>query len=233
VLLANTSPINGLPLAANETGLFIDGRHLLSFRFAHAPKPHLAEMFATLNTLNIHAAVFSGDGAARPEFIPEGVSYSGGCLPDDKAARLQTIQANAHTLFIGDGINDLSAMATADVSMTMFSGAAETKSLADFTLYQPSLLAIPELIAFAKDARQRILINLIWAASYNAIGMSLAAFGLLHPLMAIGFMTISSGFVTLNSLRLLNSSPTLDTLAQPSLKSECLLISECGLPIAD
>lgn len=214
------------PLAANLSenvhGLFMDGQHMLTMTFTQAPRGNIQGAIRRLKTeMGINSAVLTGDpnpAAAAFESIP----YHAGCTPDDKARLVDDYNAtNGHILFVGDGINDLLAMARAEVTVAIASGANLAKSEADFVVFHPDLAILPEMISFARQVRGRIILNLLWAVIYNFFGIGLAAFGFLNPLLAITFMILSSTFVTLNSLRLFNQNPYLTQLSerkdQPSL----------------
>ena len=103
---------------------------------------------------------------------------------------------------VGDGINDGPALAQANTSIAMFSGAALSKTGSDATLLNGRMCSLVELIQLSKKSRQIIKQNLGWAVMYNATTIPLAASGNIPPWLAAIDMSISSLIVVLNALRL-------------------------------
>jgi heavy metal translocating P-type ATPase len=200
-------------LKPNQLGLVVNSELNLVFTLAHQPKPQVQQAISALHALGLKVAVLTGDASPKPEFLS--CEYHNALSPEAKATLVKDYEQNfGAAVFIGDGLNDLEAMTTATTSIALFQGANQVKTTADFTLFHPNLLMIAEMIAFARTAKRKVLLNLVWAISYNTIGIALAAFGFLTPLWAIAIMTASSAMVTLNSLSLLKSNPSLSTLAR-------------------
>jgi Cu+-exporting ATPase len=200
-------------LKPNQLGLVVNSELKLVFTLAHQPKPQVQQAISALHALGLKVAVLTGDASPKPEFLS--CEYHNALSPEAKATLVKDYEQNfGAAVFIGDGLNDLEAMTTATTSIALFQGANQAKTTADFTLFHPNLLMIAEMIAFARTAKRKVLLNLVWAISYNTMGIGLAAFGFLTPLWAIAIMTASSAMVTLNSLSLLKSNPSLSTLAR-------------------
>ncbi len=161
------------------------------------------ESIALLADHGIETSVLSGDNEARvARFAQElGVAEMvAGSTPEEKLKYLakQTVP----TAMVGDGINDVAALAKADIGIAMGSGAQAAQAASDVTILDDDPRMVPFALNLGKKTYRNILQNLGWAFGYNIILIPVAAAGLLNPMLAGLAMAFSSVSVVLNSLRL-------------------------------
>lgn len=157
-----------------------------------------------------HVHMLSGDRSDTVRFWAKALGIEQMCAeasPMDKQAYVQALQQKAKVVaMIGDGVNDAPVLASAQVSLTLASGAPLAQAGADVVLMKSDLYPLVEAFDTARRTRQVIVQNLAWAFAYNIIAVPLAATGNLTPLAAGAGMSLSSLLVVLNALRLSASS---------------------------
>ena len=162
---------------------------------------------------DIELYMLTGDNEATAKAIAEqtGIKhYKAEVLPQHKADFVKELQQQGKVVaMVGDGINDSTALATADVSIAMGKGSDIAMDVAKMTIISSDLTKIPQAIRLSKQTVSTIKQNLFWAFIYNLIGIPIAA-GilypingfLLNPMIAGAAMALSSVSVVSNSLRL-------------------------------
>jgi Cu+-exporting ATPase len=129
--------------------------------------------------------------------------WKAGVAPQDKASQVQQLKSEGALVgMAGDGINDAPALAASDVSFAFASGSDIAIETADVTLMRNDLGSVADAIALSRATLRKIRQNLFFAFVYNALGIPLAALGLLNPVIAGAAMALSSVSVVSNSLLL-------------------------------
>jgi Cu+-exporting ATPase len=182
------------------------GRLLGLLAFGDAVKPGAAEAVRRLHAQGIRTVLLTGDNrgsaaaAARSLGIEQVIAE---VLPEDKAAAITTLKAEGRVVaMVGDGVNDAPALAAADVGMAMGNGTDVAMQAAGITLMRGDPALVPAALSIARATTAKIRQNLFWAFVYNALGIPLAALGLLSPVVAGAAMAFSSVSVVTNALLL-------------------------------
>ncbi|GAB4176683.1 MAG: hypothetical protein Fur0032_16710 [Terrimicrobiaceae bacterium] len=159
------------------------------------------EGIAALHEMGITTEVMTGDQreSASIHGLPGLIA---GLSPGEKASLVeQRRREGRHVLFVGDGINDSAAMLAADAAIAIRSGAPLARDVADGEIPGANLQSLAEILLAARSSLGTLRSNLLFAAGYNALGVGLAASGLLHPVAAALLMLVSSLIVTGRALR--------------------------------
>lgn len=153
-------------------------------------------VLTSLRELGCQLRILSGDPSSACDRIAK-VKVEGGLLPTEKISAVRAMKADGHrTVFIGDGLNDAGAMAEASIGIAMSRGASLTQATATGTLLGDNLDVLPWAVIFCRRLKRRLRGNLIFALSYNLVGIVLAASGHLHPIVAALLMLFSSLIVS-------------------------------------
>src|SRR5690625_1955759 len=166
-----------------------------------------------LQKMGIDLYMLTADNEATAKAIAgqTGIAhYKAEVLPQHKADFVKSLQEQGKTVAMaGDGINDSTALATADVSIAMGKGSDIAIDVAKMTIISSDLTKIPQAIKLSRQTVATIKQNLFWAFIYNLIGIPIAAGVLypingflLNPMIAGAAMALSSVSVVSNSLRL-------------------------------
>ncbi|MCU1434797.1 MAG: carbonate dehydratase, partial [Pseudarthrobacter sp.] len=171
-------------------------------------KPGSAAAIERLKSLGLRPVLLTGDNAAVAAQVAAAVGISpddvyAGVLPAGKVEAVKRLQAGGSTVAMaGDGVNDAAALAQADLGIAMGSGTDVAIEAADLTVMGDDLGQVAQAIELSRRTLATIKTNLFWAFFYNAIGIPVAALGLLNPMIAGAAMAASSVLVVANSLRL-------------------------------
>ena len=183
-----------------------NGTVLALLAIADALRPTSRMAVERLRARGIRVVMLTGDNAATAAAIAReaGIDeFRAGILPGAKAAAVAELKADGGLVaMVGDGINDAPALAAADVSFAIGAGSDAAVEAADLTLIRSDLCGVDDAIELSRATLRKIRQNLFSAFIYNVLGIPLAAFGALNPVVAGAAMAMSSVSVVSNSLLL-------------------------------
>ena len=160
----------------------------------------------TLQQEGIRVAMLTGDSQASATWVATKLQlddFKAEVLPTDKAKYIRQYQEQGYQVaMVGDGINDAPALAQADLGIAMASGTDVAVSASAITLMRSKPSLVATALTISRLTYRKIKQNLFWAFIFNAIGIPLAAFGYLDPIIAGAAMAFSSLFVVSNALLL-------------------------------
>jgi Cu+-exporting ATPase len=173
-------------------------------------KENAREVVDVLRAQGKKVAMVTGDNRGTAETIAVSLSIPTEWVfaevrPEEKAKIIQKLQAAGERVaFVGDGINDSPALATADLGIALGSGADAARQAADIILLRAGLEGVPDSLGIAHATLRTIKQNLFWAFFYNAAGVPLAMLGFFSPILGAVAMGVSDLLVIGNALRLRN-----------------------------
>jgi Cu+-exporting ATPase len=184
------------------------------FAFGDTLKPGAAQAIQQLTRRNISSHLLTGDNRGSAKVVADAlgiVDVHAEVLPADKAATVVELKKTGVVAMVGDGINDAPALAAADIGIAMGGGTDVAMHASGITLMRGDPRLIPAALDISRKAYAKIRQNLFWAFVYNLIGIPLAAFGLLNPVLAGAAMALSSVSVVSNALLLKTWKPAEQT----------------------
>ncbi len=204
----------------------VDGRLAAILAVADPIKDSTAEALATLHAAGLKVVMITGDNRRTAEAVGATLGLDevvAEVLPDGKVAAVKALQERyGRVAFVGDGVNDAPALATADIGIAMGAGTDIAIESADVVLMRSDLRGVATAIALSRSVLRNIHQNLVWAFGYNVVLIPVAA-GLLYPvwgvllspMVAAGAMALSSVSVLANALRLRAFKPAAAPAAAP------------------
>ncbi len=181
------------------------------FAFGDSLKDGAAAAIAALDARHIRSHLITGDNRGSARVVAEALHIDdvhAEVLPADKASTVAELRkGGAVVAMVGDGINDAPALAAADVGIAMGGGTDVAMHAAGITLMRGDPRLVPAALEIARRTYRKIQQNLFWAFIYNLVGIPLAAFGFLSPVVAGAAMALSSVSVVSNALLLRSWKP--------------------------
>jgi len=183
--------------------LAVDGALVGIVAVADTLKTEAREAIQLLRQKGVALALLSGDNRRTAEAIGRQLGIEriiAEVLPADKAGVIRELQAQGNVVaMVGDGVNDAPALAAADIGIAIGSGSDVAKETGGIVLIRDDVRDVATAISLSQATMRKIKQNLFWAFIYNTIGIPIAAFGLLNPIIAAAAMALSSLSVITNS----------------------------------
>jgi Cu+-exporting ATPase len=206
------------PLAARADELESEGRSvsyvadverrrpIALLAFGDALKHSAPAAVARLRELGVRTVLLTGDNRRAAQAVAAALkvdTFQAGVLPEHKARIVEELRGpGGKVAMVGDGINDAPALAAADVGIAMSTGTDVAMHASGITLMRGDPVLVRDAIDVSRHTYAKIRQNLFWAFIYNVVGIPLAAFGLLSPVIAGAAMALSSVSVVGNALLL-------------------------------
>ncbi len=185
--------------------LAIDGKPAAVFTLSHNMRNDAATTVSQLKSLGLKVHMLSGDNDKNCATVAGrlGIDYHATASPESKPVAIGAAHGSA--MYVGDGVNDLPALASADISAATLETADLVKSKADIVLLSKRLGTLVDFVCIGRKTRKVMYENLGWALAYNVIAIPLAALGYVPPWGAALGMSLSSLIVMANASRLLKT----------------------------
>src|SRR3989339_162756 len=186
--------------------LAMDQQVIGLFAIADKVKVSAGQAVKQLARMGISSMMITGDNERTAEAIARQIGIAevrAHVMPDQKMTLVKEVQEKGRKVaFVGDGINDAPALTQADLGIAIGSGTDIAIEAGQIVLVQGDPGKVATAIKLSQKTYRIIKENLFWAFIYNIVGVPLAVFGFLHPMIASAAMAFSSVSVVLNSLRL-------------------------------
>ena len=179
--------------------------------FGDTLKPESLQAVERLRAAGVRTVMLTGDNQGSAQHIASQLGIDevhAQVMPEHKAAIIAALRAEGlRVAMVGDGINDAPALAAADIGIAMGGGTDVAMHTAGVTLMRGDPRLLVDAIDISRRTYSKIRQNLFWAFVFNLVGVPLAAFGLLNPMIAGAAMAFSSVAVVSNALLLKRWTP--------------------------
>jgi P-type Cu+ transporter len=171
-------------------------------------RPEVPSALESVRSLGVrHIELLTGDHERAAAALADalGVDFRANLLPEDKIDVVKQYQAQGHrVIMVGDGVNDAPALAQADVGIAMgAAGADVAMEAAHIAIMREDWTLVPQALQIARRTMGVVKMNLGFTAAYNLVGLTLAAFGFLPPILAAAAQSLPDLGILANSARLL------------------------------
>ena len=191
--------------------------HLGSLRIADVLRPEAVDAVRALKEMSVRTVLLTGDTAAIGRAVGQQLQVDdveAELLPEQKLDRVRALRNAGRTVaMVGDGINDAPALMEANVGIAMGSGTEVARESANVLLLGNDLLKVVEVIKIARRCNRIIMFNFAGTLGVDGVGVGLAAFGFLNPVLAVLIHVTSELIFILNSARLLSRSSQASPIA--------------------
>jgi Cu+-exporting ATPase len=184
--------------------------------------PAAVERLRTLGISKIELLTGDNERTAEAQATALRITYRAELLPEDKIRIVKEYQAQGHAVvMIGDGVNDAPALAQADVGIAMgVMGSDIALEAAHVALMREDWRLLPDLFSIAKRTMRVVKMNLSLTILYNLVGLSLAAFGILPPILAAAAQSLPDLGILANSSRLLRQKLPTAAVVPPAMSPQ-------------
>jgi len=195
-------------ILVDETAFYfvIDSKLAAVYELKDKIKDGIEELISNMHKKGIEVVLLSGDHGNITKIIASEVGIKNFLYeqtPQDKAEYIKTIHKNGKkVVMVGDGVNDILALASADIAIAMGSGSDIAVEVGDVVLLDDSLRSLNDAFKISQTTFSLIKQNLLISLVYNAVTIPLAMAGYIIPLFAAISMSLSSLLVVGNSLRI-------------------------------
>jgi Cu2+-exporting ATPase len=191
--------------------LMDDAAALAVFTLADQVRPSAQRAVTRLRELGIEPVMVTGDAEAVARSVAQEIGierWYARVLPDAKAERVEELQREGRTAFVGDGINDAPALLRADLGVAIGAGTNVAIESADLILVENDPEDVLRALRLSRATYGKMVQNLVWAAGYNVVALPLAAGALqpvgiaLSPAVGALLMSASTVIVAINAMTL-------------------------------
>jgi Cd2+/Zn2+-exporting ATPase/Cu+-exporting ATPase len=206
-VVLNGAGSSGDPSFSSEILVACNGVYLGAIGIADTLRPEAKQSVAALHSLGIRTVLLTGDAKGIAESIAKEVGIDvihSEVLPDQKSEVIrELVRSGRKVAMVGDGINDAPALMQATVGIAMGSGTEVARESAKIMLIGNNLLRLVDTIKISRRCHRTIMQNFAGTLAVDSVGVGLAAFGMLNPLLAAFIHVASELTFILNSARLL------------------------------
>lgn len=198
--------LSDFPEAKKVVYIYLNGKGVGGVVLVEKMRLDVSKTVEDLSLLNIGSEVLTGDASYKEKSLGK-LSVRSNMTPQEKEEYVKVLEKKGErVIYVGDGINDAGAMSHCTASIAMGSGAALTKSSSSAVLVADNIDSLPRAIRLARALKKSVRGNMLYAVSYNALGMTFGALGLLHPVIAALVMVVSSTFVSWRVIKSTNQT---------------------------